>query len=192
MSLVGRSVLFGAFAFGLWFFATLLVNPGFFDRLYVVAYNNFSRYCDFCGDYGHGLRFCPSKAVKEGAVGRWVIPSVGVNVACYEAAADAQDVTDAKDSAAFIKKPNITLLADHNYQGFGVIKKCKVGTVAYMDTGVNKQQFVCTRVFVGYNIGSELTDLEGNVVEFDSGYTNYTCRRFSDRITIVHFEPVLR
>ena len=190
MSFIARPVLIGLVAFGLWFGSMVLINPGFFDRLYASAYSSISRSCDFCNASSHGAMFCSQKAVKEGALGRWVIPSVGINVACYEAASDAQKVTDKKDSAAFIKKQNITLLADHNYQGFNAIKKCEVGTVAYMDTGDRKQKFVCTQVFEGYNVGTELTDLDGNVIEFESGYTNYTCHFFSDRITIVHFEPV--
>lgn len=192
MSLNGRLVPVVVVAFGFWLVTMVLINPGFFDRLYASAYNNFVRYCDFCGEHGHGALFCSQKAVKEGAIGRWVIPSVGVNVACFAADADAQDITDTRDSAAFIKKHNITLLADHNYQGFNVIKKCEIGTVAYMDTGMGKKKFVCTQIFEGYNVGTELTDLEGTVVEFESGYTNYTCHFFSDRITIVHFEPVLK
>lgn len=192
MSLTGRFVRIVVVVFAFWFFAMILINPGFFDRLYASAYNSFVSYCDFCGKHGHGMLFCSQKAVKEGAVGRWVIPSVGVNVACFEASADAQDITDTKDSAAFIRKHNITLIADHNYQGFNAIKRCEVGTVAYMDTGTSKQKFVCTQIFEGYNAGTELTDLDGNVVEFESGYTNYTCHFLSDRVTIVHFEPVLK
>lgn len=192
MNRFARSVSAVAVVFSLWMFAMVLINPGFFARVYASVYNYFIDSCVFCGEHDHGTLFCAERVVKRGAVGRWIIPSVGVNVACYKADDSAQAVTDEKDSAALINKPNITLLADHNYQGFDVIKKCEVGTVAFLDTGVDKQEFVCTEVLKGYNTGAELTDLEGNVVEYDSGYTNYTCHFFSDRITIVHFEPVFK
>lgn len=183
-----KSVLLLVIAFGL--FSFFYINPGYYERIYASFYNKYSKFCDHCDAEGHGVRYCPVKAVESGALGRWVIPDVGVNVACYTATEKAQDITDAKDSAALIHKPDTTLLADHNYQGFSAIKKCTVGAVAYMDTGREAKQYVCTEVLEGYNVGSHLTDLEGNIVEFENGYTNYTCHFFSDRITIVHFEPV--
>lgn len=174
------------------FLAVLLINPGYFDRIYATIYNNYSQYCSYCEVEGHGNRFCPTKASDEGAFGRWVIPDVGVNVACYMTTDKAQEITDAKDSAALIRRSNATLLADHNYQGFDAINKCVVGTVAYMYTGARVQKYVCTDVLEGYNAGTHLTDVQGNTVKFAGagGYTNYTCHFFSDKITIVHFKSM--
>lgn len=175
-------------------FSVFLINPGYFDRIYASFYNKISNSCSYCESDGHGFRYCPKKAVINGALGRWVIPDVGVNVACYVASNsdNAQKITDATDSAALIRKTNATLLADHNYQGFNVIKKCEIGTIAYMYIGTVTEKYVCTKVFEGYNSGAHLTDLNGNVVEFNDsgGYTIYTCHFFNDRITIVHFAPV--
>lgn len=176
--------------FGLVLVTSYIVNPGYYDRIYASIYNEYSKVCNYCNSAGHGDLYCPRKAVEDGALGRWVIPGVGVNVACYTASDDAQAITDAKDSAAVVKKSNMMLLADHNYQGFNVIKKCELGTIAYMYTGFGMQKYVCTDILVGYNTGSDLVDLDGNIIEFEGGFTNYTCHFFSDKITVVHFAPV--
>lgn len=187
-----RTKSFVAFVFVFGLLAAFLINPGYFDRIYTAFYNKCSNFCSYCEAEDHGARYCPVNATDKGAYGRWVIPDVGVNVACYISTEKAQEITDAKDSAALVQRPTSTLLADHNYQGFDVIKKCKIGTVAYMHTGVDVKKYVCTDVLEGYNVGTALTDLDGNVIEFEGvdGYTNYTCHFFSDKITIVRFEPI--
>lgn len=182
-----KLLIFSTVLFALTLF---IINPGYFDRIYAAFYNKYSESCSYCDVDNHGIKFCPQKAVADGAEGRWIIPDVGVNVACFEPVTDAQPITDKKDSAALIARGNTTIIADHNYQGFDAIKKCKEGTLAYMHTGDAVKEFVCTDVVEGYNAGTHLTDLDGNIVEFESGYTNYTCHFFSDRITIVHFAPL--
>lgn len=49
-------------------------------------------------------------------VGRFQIPSVGVDVACYSSM--AQSVVDARDSAAYFHACGHRIIADHVHQGF--------------------------------------------------------------------------
>ena len=165
---------------------------GYFDRICFAFYDKLSENCSYCKSEEHSAVFCPQQSVDQGAYGRWIIPDVGVNVACYVATDEAQSITDSRDSAALILRDDSSLIADHNYQGFNDIKECEIGTVAYMHTDTEIKKYVCTDVLEGYNAGSHLTDLDGNIVEFDSfgGFTNYTCHFFNDKITIVHFVPV--
>ena len=99
--------------------------------------------CAYCGAQGHAARYCAAKAIANGAVGRWVIPDIGINVACY--ASSAQSVCDRKDSACYFSLGAQYAIADHWNQGFDAIKKCAVGTKAYMETGDEKQWYACTQ-----------------------------------------------
>ena len=67
--------------------------------------------------------------------GRLVIPSVGVNVALF--AVVSQAAADAQDSAAYFPFKNYMLVADHWNQGFWKIKRCSVGTKAYIYRGTH-------------------------------------------------------
>ena len=173
-------------------FGVLCFNLGYFDHIVFSMQNQYLKECSYCDDNAHTFVSCPIKSVEEGAVGRWVVPDVGVNVACFPVVDDAQKVTDARYSAAFWTGKDTTYVADHNYQGFNAIKRCEVGTVAYMDNGKDVQEYICTNVIQGYNAGTHLTDLAGNPIKFyvDGGITNYTCNYFKDTITIVQFAPV--
>lgn len=60
--------------------------------------------CSYCGSVDHSYDYCGQRSVDKGAVGRLVIPSVGINVAfyyvdkVYENVDLAQRVTDAWDT----------------------------------------------------------------------------------------------
>lgn len=145
--------------------------------------------CGYCSESGHTSSYCAKKSASKGALGRWVIPDVGVNVACYESR--DQSVCDAKDSAAVFGYGETTLIADHNNQGFSAIRRCKAGTKAYMDTGSGRQEYVCTSVLQGHNTGTQLTDANGNDLNKANagGFTCYTCNDNWRNITIAFFEP---
>jgi sortase (surface protein transpeptidase) len=134
------------------------------------------------------------KSLDKGAVGRWSIPDVKVNVAVYastESAKENNAIVDAKDSAIYMKKGLGHLIGDHNYQGFNAIKQCKVGTIAYLDTGDGVKKYICTRVFLGYNEKYYLAD--ENHVEYKMAVgiiANYTCNDTKGSITIVEFAAV--
>lgn len=149
--------------------------------------------CAFCGAESHAVRHCAAQAVENGAVGRWAIPDVGVNVACY--GSTKQDVCDAKDSACYFALGSQTVIGDHWHQGFNAIKRCKVGMKAYLDAGDGVQEYVCTSIIKGYNTGATLTDEAGNSINERNpgGITCYTCSIWSqERVTIAFFEPSSR
>jgi sortase (surface protein transpeptidase) len=134
------------------------------------------------------------KSVDKGAVGRWIISDVKVNVAVYMGTSSSQKnaaIVNAADSGIYLKKGDGYLIGDHNYQGFEAIKKCKPGTVAYLDTGKQVVKYVCTKVFKGYNEKYYLTDASGVKYNLPKDYiANYTCNENSHSVTIVEFKPV--
>lgn len=159
------------------------------DATYTATYTAKRITCSYCGDGDHTTKRCAKKSVAGGAVGRWSIPSVGVDVACY--ASWAQSVCDAKDSACYFALGSQKVIADHKHQGFNAIKKCKVGTVAYVDTGSEVQKYVCTGVIQGHNVEGTLTDDGYNSIDKmnPGGITCYTCNDCWQNITIVFFQP---
>lgn len=147
--------------------------------------------CSYCGSTEHAKAYCAKRSVANGAIGRWVIPDVGVNVACYDS--NEQSVCDRKDSAASWQNGAglQRFIADHWNQGFDAIKKCVVGTKAYMDNGETKTWYVCTSVEDGHNTGLGLVD--NNYQAFEDrnqgGMTCYTCNGNWKNIKIVFFAP---
>lgn len=80
--------------------------------------------CSYCGSAGHSQNRCAVYAVEQrGAVGRWSIPSIGIDVACftYVLGSDSfeygQAICDAANSAGYSAYGSQYLIADHNYQG---------------------------------------------------------------------------
>lgn len=145
--------------------------------------------CDYCGSQNHMSYRCANKSVSNGAIGRWIIPDVGVDVACY--ASDSQSVCDAQDSACYFAEGVQKLIADHDSQGFQGIKYCSVGTLAYMDQGNgSRKAYVCTDVFSGHNNG-QITDAAGNPVSEmnDGGIACYTCDGSSENVVVAFFQP---
>lgn len=128
---------------------------------------------------------------RKRMVGRWVIPSLGVDVATFHSM--EQSVVDASDSAAMFVFGDMKVIADHWNQGFEVIKKCTVGTKAYFDTGDKKTEYICTRSFSGHNQKTDMTDDNYNSVLYGcntDGITCYTCNGNWKNIWIVFFQPV--
>lgn len=136
---------------------------------------------------------------KRGSCGRLFIPSVGVDVALFEAtmydSKVSQPIVDANDSAAYMADCvpwwGFPVVADHVHQGFSAIKKSVAGeTVAYMHFGDHVDAYMCTRVFRGYNEGT-LTDLDGNPIKGTNpgGLCMYTCNS-DGTVTITFWQPV--
>ena len=159
------------------------------DATYTATYTATRIACGYCGEKDHVIKRCAKKSVAGGAVGRWSIPSVGVNVACFDST--AQSVCDAKDSACYFTLGSQKVIGDHQNQGFGAIKECEVGAVAYMDAGDDARKYVCTGVIQGHNIETDMTDADGNSIADmnPGGITCYTCNDNWRNITIVFFVP---
>lgn len=166
-------------------------------------------YCDYCGSADHSYTYCALRSMNNEAIGRWVIPSVGINVACYSlldlpqwALNDPNRncfdvINDAQDAAVvgvqYGDLWSIDFIGDHSNQAFSVLKYVQVGDEAYMDYGTCQQKYVCTKVEYGHNNGTlcdsnwaPLTSYDFN----DGGYTCYTCNGCWQNIFIAAFQPV--
>ena len=119
----------------------------------------------------------------RGSIGRLIIPDGEINVALFKNAygdGSVQKIVDNEDSAAYITWYTKTIIADHVHQGFSGIKRAVPGiTKAYIDCGTYTKTLICYNQFVGYNKGSYLSDINGNVsVDFNEpGFCMYTCNR---------------
>ena len=164
------------------------ITPATENKTYIAQYKAIPIVCSYCNSPNHKTSVCPVKATDNGAVGRWVISSQNINVACYESM--EQSVCDAKDSACYFKLGSQMVIADHWNQGFDGIKKCQPGTTAYMETENGRQNYVCTKIFKGHNTGG-LTDEEYNPIDDwnPGGITCYTCNGNWRNIVIVFFQP---
>lgn len=131
-----------------------------------------------------------------GTAGRLDIPSVGVGVALYETdlyQPNVQSVVDAWDSAAvFPYRDKVTVIADHNYQGFDGTRNVVVGNAAFISRqGGSFDTYVCTRIcYDGHNLGAELVDEYGEQVEnnTDGELIMYTCNDCWQNITITYWQ----
>lgn len=130
------------------------------------------------------------KASRKGMVGRWSIPAVNVDVAVFNSS--SQQTADNKDSAVYFQFGDFMVLGDHVNQGFDRIKKCKEGTKAYLDTGNEIKEYVCTKYFTGHNQVDDMTDDNYKSVKYGAntgGITCYTCNGNWKNIWIVFFQP---
>ena len=155
-------------------------------------------YCDYYCTSPHSHD--PRRFLVNGNVGRWVVPAVGIDVACYyydeyfSGSSLVQEITDAEDSAAFWPCGSQIVISDHSNQSFSSVKQIEVGTTAYMDVGDYRQNFVCTKVVYGYNDAGTLRDENFVCVKNsgfnDGGITLQTCNGDSYNIFLICFQPV--
>lgn len=122
-------------------------------------------------------------------VGRFNIPSVGIDVGCY--ASNSQATVDASDSAAYYFGDGHYVIADHTNQGFDSIKYCTNGTKASFSTGSEMKEYTCVDKIQGHNTGYGLTDSSGNSIWdlYEGCLVCYTCNDNWQNVTIVFFQP---
>ena len=127
--------------------------------------------------------------VQSHAVGRFSVPDLGVNVACYDSM--EQSVVDAPDSAACFLLDGHTVIGDHVNQGFSALKSCSVGTQARLDTSTGVTIYTCVDVIQGHNTGTDLTDASYETIagRYPDGLVCYTCNGNWQDVTIVFFMP---
>lgn len=159
-------------------------------------------HCDYCGSTDHSYTYCAQRSVDNGAIGRWTIPSAGINVACYRANGYSvedlpyqQSVVDAPDSAAVAQLIGFECISDHSNQSFSTLKYVNVGDEAYMDYGSYQQKYICTKFIYGHNNDDGyLTDADYNDIQEysfnDGGITCYTCNGNWRNVIIVAFQPI--
>lgn len=120
---------------------------------------------------------------KMGDYGRLYISSVNLSVAVYNAnimagaGYNAQQIVDAKDSAAFYPFGNSYVIADHNYQGFNKIINLSNNAKAYLKKSDGSIiTYTMTKKYVGKNTKVDLIDENGiSVKEQSSDLIMYTC-----------------
>ena len=122
-------------------------------------------------------------------VGRFSVPGVGVDVACYDSS--EQSVVDKKDSAAFFYDCGHTIIGDHVDQGFGALKSVEVGQQAQLNTPDGIEGYKCVDIIQGHNTGMELTDANyTNIAEmYPDALVAYTCNGNWKDVTILFFMP---
>ena len=135
----------------------------------------------------HTTTSSKSNYVDISQYGRLCIPELNVNVALYNSS--EQYITDRQDSANIFmnSNDNFLIIADHNTQAFANLHKVQVGTIGYIDsvyTVVGRRIIKCVSVLDGHNMGTELTDLNGNEIHSDSDYLMYTCKDCSKNIIV--------
>lgn len=131
-----------------------------------------------------------------GTAGRLDIPSVGVGVALYDTDLyqyNVQSIVDESDSAAiFPYRDKVTVIADHNNQGFDAMKSVEVGDYSVISQRDGSYVFyLCTRVcYDGHNLGTDIVDEYGEQVEYntDGELIMYTCNDCWQNITISYWQ----
>lgn len=96
----------------------------------------------------------------------------------------SQWIVDQKDGAVLLKDTEDYYgqlrIADHNIHGFDKLKKCVENeTTAVIHQGTHIVTLLLTKLQDGYNIGADLTDLNGQSIagQNDGGICMYTCNR---------------
>ena len=136
---------------------------------------------------------------KMGTAGRLTIPSVGVDVALYNASlyGGSQGIVDAHDSAAYMQDAwglyNSVLIADHWNQGFDAMKHSVPDvTKAYIQTNSGTIEYICVANFTGHNTGTDLTDNDYKRIVnlYSDGLIMYTCNDHWSNVTIIFWAPM--
>lgn len=154
-----------------------LVTVLFSDENYAAEAKSLATLCD--KEFEEKISSVSNESVlsemqrRPGMYGRLSIPSVGVNVALFTGS--AQSLVDAPDSAAYFPAGNSMLIADHWNQGFTKIKKCHVGTQAYIYRGTSIQTLTCTGVCQGVNSDYDLLYADGSSATMGGNTLMYTC-----------------
>lgn len=138
---------------------------------------------------------------KLGTAGRLYFPNMW-SVAIYEVdryvEGDAQKIVDEKDSAAHYELGNTMIIADHNGQGFDIIKGVNVGDIIYVkilqENGtVTLQRYRALEKIQGQNEGYTLKTDDGRIVgvDIDADLVTYTCNGKNPQyVTFVMWEKM--
>ena len=94
-----------------------------------------------------------------------------------QSSSSLQELVDNYDSAAFYANRGRIVIADHDYQGFGVLTSLSEGSTAYIKLADgNTFTFRLIKKEKGYNTGPDLVDTAGNsFYDMDSNLIMYTC-----------------
>lgn len=120
-----------------------------------------------------------------GTHGRLSIPTLGIDVAVYNAEGqNSQAIVDKTDSAAFIRWKEQNAIVDHRSQSFYLLPEAIPGvTTACLVTPFYTDYYVCTysgtgKIIYGENRKCKFIDDQGEVVNLTNqgGICMYTCQ----------------
>lgn len=96
----------------------------------------------------------------------------------------SQWIVDRKDASVLLKDTDNYYgqlrMCDHNIHGWDQLKKSVENeTTAIWHQGTHQMKLICVRNFTGYNLGSNLTDLNGTPIAGQNNYgvCMYSCNR---------------
>ena len=104
---------------------------------------------------------------KDPMSGRLFIPDVHVQVGLYDVDSfgtleERQTITDLENAAAMYSYGDVTMIGDHNYQGFDRIQNVTPGkTIAYIQTGFEFSEYVAVECGIGRNETTHIYDENG-------------------------------
>lgn len=132
----------------------------------------------------------PTPEYNESYIGQFKIPSLGINVGCYEGS--TQGTVDKANSAAYFNHAGHVVIADHVNQDFSSLKSCKKGDIAHVPVGNDSIQYECVAVMDGINTGYSLTTTDGRSISelYPGTVVCYTCNGNSTNVTMAFFKIV--
>lgn len=133
--------------------------------------------------------------VPEGTAGALVIPDLNFYVPLYYEwdGESAQEVCDRERCAVLIVGRSAPIIADHENQGFSIIKQLEIGQVCYIQEGENSIKYLCTGIdFDGVNDDGILIGSDGTMLHNlpENMLVLYTCNDISESITNVLFTRI--
>ena len=140
--------------------------------------------------------------LKYGDAGCLYIPDINILIPLYDKSGlsqkQSQALVDRADSAVLCRRyggGHCDYIADHAAQGFEVIKKCNLFTVAVIQTPDAAQCYQCVAVMPGTNTGSNLLTCTGQSLKKVkwADLCLYTCNDATGKnITMVFFKKSIR
>lgn len=140
----------------------------------------------------NGKKYVPPSnysAAEEGTAGAFVIPGLKYSVPLYYTKEEtAQEICDKENSAVMLLWEYAPIIADHESQGFSVIKKLKPGQICYIQKGKDLAPYLCIKIDQnGVNLDGIILSSDGTIL-FDlprDMLVLYTCNDISESITNV-------
>ncbi len=121
-------------------------------------------------------------ASREGMVGRFYVPDVGINIALFDVTgmplAERSPYVDGEDNGLWQESKNLVVIGDHNGEGFETIADITPGeTLCYVQSGKNVMSFRCVEKGIGSNVTTALLDENGQSLTARKGYAvlTYCC-----------------
>lgn len=133
--------------------------------------------------------------VPEGTAGALVIPELNYYVPIYNEwdQGGAQKIVDDADSAVLISVSAAPIIADHEKQGFEVIKNCEEGQTCHIQRGNDNIRYLCVKIDTdGVNDEGVILSSDGTMLQNlpSNLLVMYTCNDIGESITNVIWHQI--